>query len=84
MPSHSQDLIPVFDFRDGAECSHLQFKTWSEMGLRWNSFREMSLTGSTFKPPMLDSLLAECRRVRAQVVAIGLHNYGASVCIRSS
>lgn len=83
MKTQTQDLIPVFDFRDGGECEHLQFKAWSEMGLRWNSFREMSLTGSTFKPSMLDSLLSECRRVGAQVVAIGLHNYGASVCIKS-
>lgn len=80
---NSPDIIPVFDFRDGADCEHLQFKTWSEMGLRWNSYREMSLSGSSYKPDMLDSLLAECRRIRAQVIAIGLHNCAASVCIKA-
>lgn len=81
--SKPADIVPVFDFRDGGDCEHLGFKSWSEQGLRWNSYREMSLSGSSFKPEFVDYLLAECRRKGEQIIAIGLHNYAASVVVRA-
>lgn len=77
------DIIPIFDFRDGQDCASIQGKTWGDLGLAWNSFRQMSLSGSHNQEEALQSLLSECQRKGWRVIAAALHNFAASVCIHN-
>lgn len=79
--STRQDIVPIFDMRDGMDCAHLQFKTWTDMGLPWNSYCERSITGSRFRPESLGEMLAECARKGETVIAAAFHNYGTSLAI---
>ncbi len=78
------DAVPIFDKRDGGDCEHLQFKTWSEMGLRWNAYTEVSRTGSRFHPEDLPEMLADCARKGETVIAASFHNYGTSLAVLAS
>lgn len=83
------DIIPVFDRRDGADASGngMEFKTWSELGLRWNSYREYSLQlncnlrdGETFEG-CLERLIAGVRAKGERIIAAAIHNFAVSLIV---
>lgn len=88
--SPTPDIVPVFDIRDGADCAHLQFKTWSEMGLRWNSYREYSLSlncnlaADETPESLMERFIRDIRDIRAKgehVIACAFHNFALSVIV---
>lgn len=82
----TQDIIPVFDKRDGADCEHLQFKGWTEMGLCWNQYCDYSRSfsrmdsGETHET-MLAKLVQDLRSHGKRIIAAAVHNYAVSVCV---
>ena len=77
----SGDVVPVFDKRDGAECEALQFKTWSDLGLAWNAYREISISDWRDHDKHLARLLRDCRAGGARVIAAAFHNFAVSVIV---
>lgn len=83
MKTHNvSDLFPVFDKRDGADCEHLQFKTWSEMGLPAYAYRERCISGFwKDHDTALSLLVAKCHKAGERIIAASMHNGAVSVAI---
>lgn len=79
------DIVPVFDKRDGADCESIQFKTWDEMGLRWNQYCDYSRThyssDKTTPEAELDRLISDLREAGKRVIAASIHNFAVSACV---
>ena len=69
---NSQDVVPVFDKRDGGEAEAIQLKTWSELGLPWNAYCERGISCDSRDNPesLLARLLSEAARRRETVAAL--------------
>jgi hypothetical protein len=83
---NTQDIIPVFDKRDGADCAHLQLQTWSDMGLPWNRYCDYSRSFSRMDvgetpETMLAKLVQDLRAHGKRIIAASLHNYAVSVAV---
>jgi hypothetical protein len=83
---NTQDIIPVFDKRDGADSAHLQLQTWSDMGLPWNRYCDYSRSFSRMDvgetpETMLAKLVQDLRAHGKRIIAASLHNYAVSVAV---